>query len=207
VSYSSLFLIDIDLKGHELYEFQNSWLFSPIVWNILLNKYQPERRQSFPLKQEETRNFLSESMFDTTLFGRLNEILNNSDSEPDRVVWELCNQQAFFSKDKDFIHKSILLFLSSPAYSKGEYEQHIFNRFKEIAQIIKNIDAEKYPYFVFKNTSVDDGVQCIFDVYIEETEEYEEKSLLKHKDRVLDFVLIENEKITGWTSNLELFKK
>jgi len=205
MSYSSLFLIDTNLKGHELYEFQNSWLFSPIIWNILLNEYQPERRQSFPLKPEEKRIFLSETMFDKTLHGRLNDMLNNSDNQSDRIMWELSNQQGFFSKDKDFINKSILKFLSSPGYCKAECVQHIFNRFREVAQIIKNIDEEKYPYFVFKNSSVDDGVQNIFSHYNEEIDDYEDLALSDHEEDILEFVIIENQKIKEFKTNTKLF--
>lgn len=204
MSYSSLFLIDNNLKGHELYEFQNSWLFSPIIWNVLINEYQPERRQSFQLNPNEKRNYLSETMFDPSITDRLNDILNNSDNQADRIMWELSNQQAFFSKDKDFINESILLFISRPAFIKQDHGQHIFNRFREIAQIIKNIDTGKYPYFVFKNSSVDDGIESIFNRYNEEIEEYEEISLATYKERVLDFVVIENKKITGWENNLNL---
>ena len=41
MSESSLWLIDKNFYGYEKYEFKNSWLFSPVLWNVLSDKYLP----------------------------------------------------------------------------------------------------------------------------------------------------------------------
>lgn len=41
MSCSSLYGIKKDYVGEELYEYKNSWLFSPVVWSVLSDKYLP----------------------------------------------------------------------------------------------------------------------------------------------------------------------
>lgn len=41
MSSSSLWIMDKDYYGYEDTEFINSWLFSPIAWDVLLEKYMP----------------------------------------------------------------------------------------------------------------------------------------------------------------------
>ena len=41
MSYSSLYGIKKNYVGEELCEYKNSWLFSPVVWSILPDKYIP----------------------------------------------------------------------------------------------------------------------------------------------------------------------
>jgi hypothetical protein len=36
---SSIYMIDHNFNGIEDFEYNNSWLFAPIIWNVLLNKY------------------------------------------------------------------------------------------------------------------------------------------------------------------------
>ena len=43
MSCSSLYGIKKDYTGKELYEYKNSWLFSPVVWNIISDKYLPRQ--------------------------------------------------------------------------------------------------------------------------------------------------------------------
>lgn len=35
MSYSSLYVIDKNLYGENAVDFDNSWLFSPIIWDVL----------------------------------------------------------------------------------------------------------------------------------------------------------------------------
>ena len=41
MSYSSLVGITPDYHGEEKEIFRNSWLFSPIIWDVLAEKYIP----------------------------------------------------------------------------------------------------------------------------------------------------------------------
>lgn len=43
MSYSSLYVIDKKFYGKNAADFRNSWLFSPIVWNVLSEKYLPKK--------------------------------------------------------------------------------------------------------------------------------------------------------------------
>ena len=41
MSYSSLVVITPDYHGKEKEIFRNSWLFSPVIWDVLTEKYIP----------------------------------------------------------------------------------------------------------------------------------------------------------------------
>lgn len=206
MSYSSLWTMDNNYKGYEVIEFKNSWLFSPMVWGVLSDKY---IRGLIETPYGYKRNLIS----DSNLFTPLNNKINDCQCTPDRICWEMSNQQVFFTKDKDIIAKSIRDFVSiNSDFNKnidGNYplkQDHIIERFNEIANEILNINEEEYPYFIFKNTSVDDGIEYWFNKYDEDKDEYIQISLRKLDKFVTEFVSIENNKITGFTSNLDYFK-
>ena len=151
---------------------------------------------------------------DPSLFRPLNDKINNCKCTPDRICWEMSNQQVFFTKDKEVITKSILEFISlNSKYdknSKGTYPlqaEHIINRFKEIASEILKLDANEYPYFIFKNTSVDDNVECWFSKYDESQDEYIQTPLSDIDKHVTEFVFIEDGAIKAFKSNVEYFNK
>jgi hypothetical protein len=106
-------------------------------------------------------------------------------------------QSIFFAKNKKEVADTILQF--------GEKNKTIFfsNRYREIAAEIAGIDGEKYPYFLFKNTSVDDAVEKWFEKYNEEAEEYEPISLAENPESVTEFVIIEGGKIVGFEGSAE----
>ncbi len=153
MSRSSLWVMDQDFKGHEINEYGNSWLFSPIVWDVLLDKYMHEEIQT-PYGYKKSLI----GLFNEGLNEQLNDKMNNSDSFMDRICWEISNQQVFFTKNKEQISKAITNFVANNnTYHKDSEENvpaltrsHIASRFREIAADIQNIDEEKYPYFVFK---------------------------------------------------------
>jgi hypothetical protein len=205
VSSSSLWVMDSEYKGSEVLEFRNSWLFSPIVGGVLLDKYMSEEIQT-PYGYK--KSFIS----DSSLFNPLNEKVNKCECVPDRICWEIGNQQTFFTKDKDIIAKSIQDFITlNSNFDKnkdGIYplkQEHIIERFNEIAEEILKLDENETPYFIFKNTSCDDNVECWFNKYDEQTEEYVESSLNKIEKHVTEFVFIENGKIERFKSNIEYF--
>ena len=76
MSYSSLYGINKKYIGEELYEYKNSWLFSPIIWRVLADKYLPRR------------NGLIQDVigFNGNEVGlKINNIMNNSNNTPDRI--------------------------------------------------------------------------------------------------------------------------
>ncbi len=198
MSTSSLWVLDNKLVGNKEVGFRDSLLYPPTALDVLFHKYMPSRR--FNAIGTKT-NYIIETMFDESLFANLNKLINSSDVIEDRIIWEMCNQQVFFSKDKEFIANCIIKFLDINKDFMYEYQDHIFDRFREIANAIKNIDDTKHIYFVFKNSRCDD-VKCWFERYIEETDEYESTSLLDLDKYVTEFVVIENERIVEFIGNI-----
>lgn len=208
MSRSSLWVMDKDYKGSEVLEFSNSWLFSPMIWGVLLDKYMNAEIQT-PYGYKK-----SLIMDGATLNNPLNEKVNNCKCLPDRICWELSNQQVFFTKDKNIIASSIREFLKSndkfDKHSDGIYplqQEHIIKRFNEIADEILKLDENESPYFIVKNTSCDDNVEYWFSKYDEETDEYIKKSLSEVDKHVTEFVIIENDNIKCFISNIDYFKK
>lgn len=194
--------MDKEFNGEEIAEFRNSWWLTPVAWDILFDKYIPKK------PWEEKRSFLSASMFDNTVFRILNEKINNSHVQEDRVLWELGNQQVFFTKDKDFVADCISNFLttnSDLAIDLGG--NHIHARFAEVAGEVRNLDTDKHPYFIFKNTSCDDGVEYWFRKYDEVEEDSVPRSLKEMDERVTEFVVIEKDRIVKFIGNTDYFKQ
>lgn len=172
MSYSSLVVITPDYYGKEKEIFRNSWLFSPIIWDVLTEKY-------IPYGELVRHGYKRTVIYDRELSDRLNEIINTCQNTPDRVLWELSNQQIFFTKDKDFIEECIYAFLKQNENYCTDYDsenhipvlkiKHILERFCDIAHHIKTLEVEETPYFVFKNTSVDDSVSNWFSYFNENT--------------------------------------
>lgn len=203
MSCSSLYGIKPDYTGEIVNEYKNSWWFSPIVWSVLSDKILP-------------RDFMGYVQSIIGLHGqevwkKINTKMNNSENTPDRICWEMSNQQIFFTKDKECIAANIRQFVEqNKTYDKSDEDnlsplerEHIIERFNEIADDIVGLDENAYPYFVFKNTSVDDGVEFWFSSYDEESDEYTDKSI-KDWDKILaEFVVIEDGKIAKFISNLD----
>ena len=198
MSSSYLFVINKKFQGKRLHEYENSWLFTPVVLEVLEDKY-------FELNDfgRKPSILLDISM---NYWKSMNHIMNNSKMTDERVCWEISNQQIFFTKDKAVISDSILHFVENHKQyaltednnnqKKSAMERpHIVERFMNIAMDIKNLDETKYPYFVLKNTSCDDSVEYWF--------EYDRKKrrckTLKDWEKLPnEFVTIENAEITGF---------
>ena len=205
MSYSSIYAINNTFYGTEIEQFENSWLFSPIVWEILANKYISELSKGKILV-----------MSIDELFKPLNKKINSSNSSCDRICWELSNQQIFFTKDKNCIAENIRDFVNENRnfhcnymrYDNTDYllqQEHIQKRFSEIANAIKNINEERYPYFVLKGNSVDDGVANWFLRWDDEKEESYNIPLSDKTDFLAEFVVINNNKIEKFISNQDFF--
>lgn len=208
MSCSSLWVMDKNYVGEELKEYGNSWLFSPISWDVLLDKY---LRNEVQTPYGYKRSLIC-SMDGGQLHRDLNQKINNCNTMYDRIVWEMSNQQVFFSKDKKIIADGIRNFLEvNKKYDKtddGNYpleQEHINGRWLEIANDIENI-ASDYEYFVFKNTSVDDGVEFWFQKYNEETDEYEQSSLKEIDKIVTEFVTISGNEMS-FKTNIDYFNQ
>ncbi|WPS85607.1 hypothetical protein SMD22_00680 (plasmid) [Brevibacillus halotolerans] len=201
MSTSSLWGLDKDYRGEEIAEFENPWLLSPIIWDILFEKYLSEELYD-PYGK---RSYRIAVMFDPDLFKRLNKKINESTIQIDRILWELSNEQLFFTKDKQFIIFSLNQFLEiNSDFTKG-LGSHIHERFREVACEIENLDNNQYPYFVFKNTSVDNNVEFWFRRYDEENQDYPVRSLKELDQHVAEFVFIEEQKVKKFISNLDYF--
>lgn len=206
MSYSSLVGITPDYHGEEKEIFRNSWLFSPIIWDVLAEKY-------IPYGELVRHGYKRNVIHDRELLGRLNEIINTCQNTPDRVLWELSNQQIFFTKGQRFIEECIYAFLKQNENYCTDYDsenhipvlkiKHILERFCDIAHHIKTLEVEETPYFVFKNTSVDDSVSNWFSCFDENTGKWEHSKLSEKKDFCAEFVVIEDNKIKQFISNLD----
>lgn len=206
MSYSSLWVMNNKYEGFEVKEFSNSWWFSPIVWDILFEKYLPDKMYHPYIGKMA---YMTAVEFDKSVYSSLNNRINKCTSNADRVCWEMSNQQIFFTKDKQFVVDAILQFVKDNArYNEGILtKDHIRNRFIEIANSILELDENEYPYFIFKNTSCDDNVEWWFSNYNEEEDEYKTINLSQQKELVAEFVVIENNKIDRFVSNLDYFKE
>lgn len=200
MSYSSLFVLNKELKAEYVEEFKNSWLFPIPIFKYLINKYASEEEKEIARKfakdfdnfdYDNPINLLTFFMFDSEnkRFNAINSAINNSESLVDRIGWELVNQQMFSSQDKEIVSDAILVLQKK---SNGDLQQ-----FEAIAKEIKEIDTEKCPYFIFKNNSIDDGVEKYFSRYNEETDEEEEIGLREYEGKLgFDLVVINNGKMT-----------
>jgi len=205
MSESSLWIMNKDYTGNEVVEFRNSWLFSPIIWGVLLDKYMTEEIKT-------PYGYKKNLITDNSLFVPLNTKIYNCECMVDRFCWEMSNQQVFFTKDKLIIAKSIKEFMALNSKfdrsNDGIYpleQEHIIERFNEIANEILDLDENETPCFIFKNSSCDDNVEYWFSKYDEETEESLDRSLNQLDENVTEFITIENNVIKGFTSNLEYF--
>ena len=200
---SSLYGIKPDYTGEIVNEYKNSWWFSPIVWSVLSDKTLPRdfMRYVQPII----------GLHGQEVWKKINTKMNNSENTPDRICWEMSNQQIFFTKDKECIATNIRQFVKqNKSYDKSDEDnlsplerEHIIERFNEIADDIVGLDENEYPYFVFKNTSVDDGVEFWFSSYDEESDEYTDKSIKDWDKLLAEFVVIEDGKIAKFISNLD----
>lgn len=198
MSYTSLWKIDKNWSGKEHTTYANSYLFPPVVWDILMCKYiKPGERTDF--RVETNYLYWLAFCFEDERNRRrnmLNERINNSDIQYDRVLWELSNLSVFNTKDKEFVADCIEKFVKNNfANTKYKDSEHIKERFYEIAKDIREL-PEKCKYFVIHANSCDDNVEWWFNHH-----------RLSFWDKfVCEFTLIENNKVIGFSNNLKMCK-
>lgn len=203
MSHSSLYGIKKNYVGEVLCEYRNSWWFSPVIWDTLSDKYLP--RDLYGYIQSVIGRHGKE------VWMQINSIMNSSNNTTDRICWEMSNSQIFFTKDKECIVDNVHKFIEqNKGYGKYRGDilsflerEHIIERFHQIADDILTLDENEYPYFVFKNTSVDDDVEYWFYEYNKELGEYIDKSLKDWSEFISEFVLIKDGKIDDFISNLD----
>lgn len=106
MSSSSIYGIRKDYTGEEILEYRNSWRFSPIIWSVLPDKYIHDYIQTpFGFKKGII------GMNGNDVWTRTNKSINECNNTPDRVCWEMSNQQIFHTSDKQIISNSIMQFL------------------------------------------------------------------------------------------------
>ena len=206
MSESSLWLIDKNFYGYEKYEFKNSWLFSPVLWNVLLDKYLP---RMYGHIQSLT------GPFGQDVFKKINFIMNESKNDYERFCWEFSHQQIFNTKDKTLVSNAIRQFLElNKKYNVSEEDnigalqhEHIIERWNEIADCIDAIDENEYPYFVFKNNSVDDSVERWFCKWDDEIDDVVPTSLLELDEFVAEFIIVKDGRIVDFKANNEYLKE
>ena len=87
MSSSSIYGIRKDYTGEEIFEYKNSWWFSPIIWCVLPDKYIHDYIQTpFGFKKGII------GMDGNDVWTRTNKSINECDNTPDRVCWEMSNQ-------------------------------------------------------------------------------------------------------------------
>lgn len=204
MSQSTLYGIRGDLTGEGLREYENSWLFSPIVWNILFDKYVI----SCGMRHEgRGTGFLG----DAWAWKQVNSELGNRGDMSDRICWELAAQMIFFTKDKGVVADAIRRFaVQNRGYCRSAEDgisslerDNIAARFARIADDIEDLDETEHPHFVLKGNSCDDSVECWFTGYDEDANECFEASLADVRDCDARFVRIEGGRIVGWMSVTE----
>lgn len=203
MSQSTLWVMNQEFNGMVVEEFSNSWSFTPVVMDILFQKYLPERA----FHKGKKVSFLSATMFDASLERTLNLELNASPLTQDRILWELALQQVFAIHDQHFVAQCIQTFLSVNYPLTKNYGEHIQKRFNEVADAILSLDEQASAYFMLKGTSVDDSVETWFYGYNEKTGKRETRTLREAEQVVCEFVLIENQKVKGFQNNLDYFEK
>lgn len=205
MSFSSLYGIKKDYTGEKLFEYKNSWFFSPAVWLVLPEKYIPlEITTPYGFKKRII------GLDGAEVWDKTNNKINSSNNTPDRICWEISNQSVFFTKDKECVVNNICKFIEqNKAYGKSRDDniailerEHIVERFNDIASDILSLDENEYPYFVFKNTSADDNIERWFYEY-DKSDERVDKSLKDCNEYVTEFVVIKNGKIEKFISNLD----
>ena len=204
VSKSFIYTLNKNYVTHEIHGFDNSWLFSPMVWRRLCAEYLPKER-------------LGDKMIPASFMGlngvenwqKINDIMNHSDNHKLRIVWEMTNQQFFLTKDKFVIADAVESFLTIfPTDDEGfAWGEHIVQRFKDMADRIRSIDENVCPYCVHKNSSCDDSIERHLQRFDEKKWTSVPVSLRKTAHDVQqEFVIIEDNKIVNFISCKDFIK-
>jgi hypothetical protein len=126
-------------------EFKNSWLFNPTIWNKLLWKYLPDKKEN---------DYIGLVAKGKDPYVNLNKEIYIKKDIIDMIMWKLSVAAIFSSKDKKIIIESITEYKKRENIIGEEAE-----RFDEITNFINCIDDE---YFVIQGTDCVDTVENWF---------------------------------------------
>ncbi len=195
MSYTSLWVIDKNWSGAEHRQYPNSWIFPPIVWDVLLQKY-IDAAEHNGVNSYLTWVCACSAKIRDERWTLLNSRINNAENQVDRIMWELTGLSVFDSKDKEFVADCIDAFVRENQNIDEELQaEHVRQRFFDIAVDIRNL-PKRVKYFVIHPTSVDDSVEWWFC----------RKRLCSWDKFVCEFTLIEDNKVVGFSTNLEMCK-
>ena len=200
MSYTSLWEINKNWSGKEYTTYKNSHLFPPVVWDILMCKYiKPKERKDNKVATSYLCwvGFCFDGIEQNRRVYMLNDRINDSSIQCDKVLWELSNTSVFDAKNKEFVadcnEAFVELNFPNTEYKDNDY---VKQRFFEIAKDIREL-PKRCKYFVIHPTSVDDNVERWF----------YRKRLSSWNEFVCEFTLIKNNKVVGFSDNLEMCKK
>ncbi len=195
MSYTSLWVIDKNWSGTEHRQYPNSWLMPPIVWDVLMQKYIGANERNGVDSYLVWVCACSAKIRDER-WSLLNSRINNTENQTDRIMWELTGLSVFNSKDKEFVADCIDAFVrENQNIDELLQAEHIRQRFFDIAVDIRNL-PRRVKYFVIHPSSVDDSVEWWF----------HRKRLCSWDKFVCEFTLIEDNKVVGFSTNLEMCK-
>lgn len=198
MSYSELWEINRNWSGKVYKEYKNSWLFCPIVWDLMFLKYIPQEERK-DVYGENFNNYMSWILWSSTRNERINKLnakILDSDCESDKIVWDLSNLVVFNWNDRKFISDCITKFIENHNDFFENHDEEIRKRFEEIANDISNL-PHRCKYFVIHGSSCDDNVESWF----------EHKRLSSWNEFICDFALISNNKLIGYSDNLKITKE
>lgn len=195
MSYTSLWVIDKNWSGAEYRQYPNSWMMPPVVWDVLMQKYID------PAEHNGVNSYLTwvcacSSKIRDERWALLNSRINNTENQADRIMWELTGLSVFSAKDKGFVADCIDTFVrENQNIDEALQAEHIRQRFFDIAVDIRNL-PRRVKYFVIHPSSVDDSVEWWF----------RRERLCSWDKFVCEFTLIENKRVIGFSTNLEMCK-
>lgn len=195
MSYTSLWIIDKNWSGTEYRQYPNSWLMPPIVWDVLMQKYIDADDRNGVNSYLAWVCACSAKIRDER-WALLNSRINNTENQVDRIMWELAGLSVFNSKDKEFVASCIDDFVRENQIINIQLQTPpVIQRFFAIANDIRSLPRH-VKYFVIHPTSVDDSVERWF----------YRKRLCSWDKFVCEFTLIEDNKVIGFSTNLEMCK-
>lgn len=183
---SSLWIITNEMKGENICEFENFMLFSPVILDYLLYKY-------IPVYKTKKKGYLKITSNYPIAQKDLHLKIYKSKDFEDKILWGLCNNMIFYTKDKKYIITAIESFMKKNK-ELVENDFNILNRFNEIIKNIEDDFLNKNPFFMFKRFSFEYDILSWFS---------NKNNLLKTDTHYTYFVVIENKNVK-YVSNIDI---
>ena len=183
MAFTSLWEIDENWNGFQYKKYDNALLFVPKIWDILMCKYiDSEERENI----ENCITWISRNRIRN--LSKLNNRINNSLDQVDRIMWEISLLSVFNKKDSQFVAKCIIDFVE-----KYTLTDRVRERFLGIANDIKNLQKH-CKYFVIDGSSINANVEQWFS----------NCRLSSWTTKVCEFTIINDNMIVGYEDNLSM---